>query len=235
MNFKLILFLMMAMLVQSYFYISTQSALSAFPFLDGVPITSSSVIESKYLIQWYFPVFFILLYFSGGIKRELVSNGIPFLIRNDRKGTWFIRKLAVIFFMTILFILFQLSVYMVLAEKLPDISVYCWLLLLYFLSIFAAISFQILLDMYIAPQHSLLLTNILIIISILIHTRVANSGIYALAYALLIPQGMGLRNGMVEGDTLLHTNILVSFATTILFIMITLAIAGRKMKKMDIY
>jgi hypothetical protein len=235
MNIKLILFYFAAVIIQISFYESTESALSSFPFLDGVPLTSSTVIESKYLMQWYFPIFFILLYFSGSFRKNLVASGIPFLIRNDRKGIWIIRQVMGIFMKTAIFILIQLGVYLLFVRNRPDVSDYSWLLMLYFLSIFCVICFQLILEMYLAPQYSLLLSNVLIITSTLVHTKIATSELNALNYLLIIPQGMGLRNGLAEEDIVQRINLPMVLSIEIALIVFVLIIASCKMKKMDIY
>lgn len=225
-------FIFSTIIIQYFFYKESGLAVSNFPFLDGVPITVSTVIESKYLLQWYFPIFFILLYFSGIIKNELTSCGLAFITRSYNKTKWLINHFLRIWLLTFSFVFIQTLLFSV--GNVEDFNKnYFLLLLLYYLLLILLISIQTLLDLYVIPNLSFIIVNIFVVASVLVHNILFNSFNY-LEYIFFVPSIMGLRNGLTESEI---TQGYYPFNFIIILIILLLAcVFGciKRIKKMDI-
>ncbi|KGX87802.1 DUF2705 family protein [Pontibacillus litoralis] len=232
MNKKMVFLIFVSIIIQCFFYKSSDIKMDKIPYLDGVPNTSSTSLESKFLLQWYFPIFFILLFFSGMIKNELSTSGIAFITRYRNKTYWLIKKLILLWIITFSFVLFQMLLYTFGSFEIINNN-YVILLFLYYLLLVLLVNVQAMLELYVAPNIAFILVNIYVIASVLIHNMVYKY-VNNMEYLFIVPGTMGLRNGLTNSELTQG-----SYNSSIIIIMLIQIIACsficfKRIKKIDI-
>lgn len=233
MNHKLAIMIVVAFIFQ-YIYYYNDDLLSGLPFLKGVPLTSSLSTEAIFLIGWYFPIFFILMFFSGYSKKNFVSQGIAFIVRNESKFKLSMKGLLKV--ATIILLLVSIQTLIFLINYSSDNTGYKELLLsltVYYLFLLSAVSFQSYLDLHVPSQVSLILINILVLLGALV-TKLYYQNYKFLEYLNFSSSSMGYRNGLTGDSSLYHIDAALLIIVIIGMITLIQIISFIKIKKMDI-
>ena len=90
--FRLIIY---ASVIQQFLFCTMKENILEINFLSGVPLTRQISFHSILFGYWYFPVFFIVYYFSGYFSR-VENYEVIILIKNVKRSRYFIRKLLAI-------------------------------------------------------------------------------------------------------------------------------------------
>lgn len=194
MNRKTVLFLVFLMALQAFFYRQSGLSASAFPFLDGIPVGVSPSKELQYLMIWYFPIFFISVFFLGLLKEELVLHGIPAITRNFSKAKWALMKLKTMVFQVALLVVLQSLIFIASKGSGIELSLdTVYLMAMYILLLIGLTAFQSLLELYWLPKGVLLAVNGSLVASILSTTWMAEKGG---GFIPLPSAAMGMVNGL---------------------------------------
>lgn len=194
MNRKAALFMVFLMALQAFFYQQSGLSASAFPFLDGVPIGVSHSKELRYLMIWYFPIFFISVFFSGFLREGLVVRGIPAITRNFSKAKWALMELGRMVLHVALLVALQCLIFAAGNEAGTEISLRTvYSAAMYFLLLTGLTAFQSLLDLYWPPKAVLLAVNGFVVASILSAEWMAGA---VGGFIPLPTAAMGMANGL---------------------------------------
>lgn len=161
-------FILLAVILQCFFWNFTGYDLYQFPFLAGVPYTDQTVTHNLFLAIWFFPVFFMISYFSGTLKDLISGYGILLLIRNYNKTVLLMKQIIKLHKMVLLFILLQLIVYAFPIKDCKGINIEQFILelVLYYIAFVNILMLQLLLEMYLSSQLSNMLCNLFIVVSV---------------------------------------------------------------------
>ncbi|MBB3908823.1 DUF2705 family protein [Anoxybacteroides rupiense] len=170
-----------------------------FPFLDGIPITSSHALEYRYLLNWYLPIIGMSFYFSGYLSDVTRIHGIAFFVRTYSKSKWIIKQYLRILAHLLLFIALQMfvSVLFDLGQSTFSKPNLIKALSMYLLTLLVLLSIQLLIELYVKESVAHLIINIYIVFSVLI-TNQLHSFPKLFHYFFLPVYGMGFRNGLSQ-------------------------------------
>ncbi|MGD2436095.1 DUF2705 family protein [Bacillus velezensis] len=213
---------------------------TAFPFLDGVPISTSN--DYFLILYWYLPIMAMAFFITGYFRVALHSHGMLNLTRNYSRFKWILTRFLNVMFVLFLFVSAQILFFYtnsVMFQPYYQIfnKMFILLTVMYYLSLLITFSFQLLLELFIEPQLAQLTTNIYIIFSIILAKQLYIIGAPNFISYLLIPNyGNGFRNGL--SYVAVHQGVIIHY-TVGFFILITLQIciigvSVLKFKKMDI-
>lgn len=196
MNRKTILFMVFLMALQAFFYRQSGLSASTFPFLDGVPIGVSHSKELRYLMIWYFPLFFISVFFSGFLREGLVSHGIPAITRNFSKAKWALMELERMVLQIAFLVALQCLIFAAFNGTGTELSLRtAYSAVMYLLLLAGLTAFQSLLDLYWPPKGVLLAVNGFLVASILSAEWMAG----AVGGFIPLPSAaMGMANGLSD-------------------------------------
>lgn len=227
------------MLVQSFIISKSDFLYSGLPFTDGVPLSASFVVINRYLLNWYFPVIAISFYISGFMGESLSKYGKLLIVRNYSKTLWILKEFQWLALNLLLFVVVQFLIFWF--GPFPESSNSFWdvsrLILMYYLTLFTLFCIQLLLELFMSQQISLLILNSYIIISIILSSSLPSTKfVAALNYMFLPNFGMGFRNGLNSIGAFQTTNIQYQFCILILLalILIIIFLAVKRFNKIDI-
>ncbi len=237
-NNKLFLFVLLAIAIQCWFTLHFNIIQSFFPFLDGVPVVSAFILENRYLLNWYLPIFSMSLYFSGILSRGIRGYNELLLTRGYSKSKWVLNQFFSVMFILFLFVVFQLLInsFRFLQGYTFSVDAMVKLTILYYLTLLVIFSIQILLDLYVTPQFTHLMVNIYIVSSIIAtnQTGISRTGSF-LIYLSIPNYGMGFRNGLTTFNEE-NTNF-IDYRTALIILVIVqiflIVMTLKKMKKSD--
>lgn len=196
MNRKTVLFMVFLMALQAFFYRQSGLSATAFPFLDGVPIGVSPSKELRYLMIWYFPVFFISVFFSGFLREGLVSHGIPAITRNFSKAKWALREMERMVLQIAFLVAMQCLIFAAGHGTGTEISLRtAYSATLYLVLLSGLTAFQSLLDLYWPPKGVLLAVNGFLVASILSTDWILGA---VGGFIPLPSSAMGMSNGLSD-------------------------------------
>ncbi|UOE94411.1 DUF2705 family protein [Alkalihalobacillus sp. LMS39] len=226
--------MVIASFVFQYLFYYNANILNGLQFLKGVPITDSFSTEAMYLMAWYFPIFFILMFFSGYTKKNFVSQGIAFIVRNESKFKLSMKGLIKVSMLTLLLVLFQSTIYLFNypIEKV-EYNTLILSLVIYYLFLLCAVSVLSYLDLYMPSQISFISVNVLILAGTLV-SKFYNQSYKYLDYFNIISNSMGYRNGLGGNSSYNFLNPLIVIFITISMIIFIQILSWFKVKKMDI-
>ena len=240
-NKRLFLFVILTIIVQVITINNFNAIYTSFPFLDGVPITSSYALENQYFIYWYLPIVGMSFYFSGYLSDELQTYGKILFTRNYSRKKWVIKRYLSLIIVLSLFIIVQLISFNFLLEDTSFIILsqekIIILLVMYFLTLLTLFSIQLLLELYMTPQLSQLVINAYIVVSVLITKQLFTIGAPKFIYYFFLPNyGMGFKTN--SSNIPQFQNEVVNYTIGFLILLILLAsvllFTIAKVKKMDI-
>ncbi|MCR8872004.1 DUF2705 family protein [Peribacillus frigoritolerans] len=238
---KIFIFVVITIIIQAVLMRNFDFLHTGYLFLDGVPITSSYQLESKFLLYWYLPIVAMSFYFTGYFKKIVQTYGKLILIREYNKTKWMLIRYFLLMRDLILFVFCQISVFSIdillqhnelhIVENLQKIF-------MYYLSLLIIFSIQLLLELLLDIQIAQLIINIYIVISVIAVKMFFTNDVTKFIYYTLIPNyGMGFRNGLSNNVPLFQSDLINS--TIGLYILLSLqillvVISIVKFKKIDI-
>lgn len=238
-NRGLFLFVLATIILQATIVYNSELLYTNFPFLDGVPVTTSFLLENRYLLTWYLPVVSMSVYFTGYLGDTLGKYGKILMVRNYSKEKWVLKQYIHTATNLLVFVLCQIFVYYWLSIGYPLLSleVTIKLVVMYYLTLLSLFSFQLLLELYISPQISQLAVNTYIIFSIFLTSNMFEYNLPKMYYYLMLPNyGMGLRTGLSDIDNFSNTvmEFSIGFIIIILFQIVITLLSVNRIKKIDI-
>jgi hypothetical protein len=236
-NKKFFIFVLLTIIIQAIVISKFNLISTEFPFLDGVPLTSSQALEYRYLLNWYLPIISISFYFSGYLSNLVKTQGAVFFVRAYSKPKWIIKQYVSIIMVLLLFIIFQTVIFsfMRLGNSVFSIENFIKSFSIYFLTLLTLFSIQQLLELYIKPEIAHLIVNVYIVLSILITTDQQNVSSFS-NYFLLPNYGMGFKNGLSQIPEF-KMYIIDYFRGIIVLLIIQFTVIGlsiKRIKKMDL-
>jgi Protein of unknown function (DUF2705) len=197
---------------------------SAFTFLLGVQP------ETEYIIFmfWYLVFVSISFYFLGDISESLSGYGKYVLIRNYNKVKWImirygsvaIRLLGFVLLHSIISLLITFILGKGQGPFLDGIIMVTKAIFIYYLTLLVLLSFQMLLELYINPQISMLIVNMYVVFSVLL------AGLFftyhkgeLLLYALIPNYSMGLRL-----DIMSDSSFIIYYPTAMVILLVIMAV-----------
>ncbi|RZI50147.1 DUF2705 domain-containing protein [Aeribacillus pallidus] len=236
-NKKFLIFVLLAILMQEILISGFDLLNTNFPFLDGVPITSSQALEYRYLLNWYLPIISMSFYFSGYFSDFTRIHGIAFFVRTYCKSKWIIKQYLYMFIVLLFFTMFQIVIctFFELGTSTISITNFIKSLSIYLLTLQTLFSIQLLLELYINPKISHLIMNIYIVASVLMSNQLYGSS-KLLQYLFLPNYGMGFKNGLSQIPEFPEHTIDYFTGLPILLIMqiLIMFLSIYKIKKMDL-
>lgn len=163
---NLVLLIIMSFIIQAYLLNKLGKEYS---FLLGVPVTVSSKLFYRLLIQWYLPISFLTFYFVGETSHSLRTRGSLLITRGTSRVKWWIINLSKASGKLGLLVSIQFFVFKLISQKgyfeisMGDFEVFIryYLMLLFFIFV------QMSLELYFEPTSAHLLVNTVIVGSIL--------------------------------------------------------------------
>lgn len=242
-NKEKFLIVVMATLVESYSFVEMFTGvyrdwLPPFFFLLGVePVTIYRVFT-----MWY--IFFVCLslFFSGNISEKLNGFGKYMLIRNYSKTKILLDQYLSIALKLLGFIVFQILVFYimvsVLQRSLDLTATFLQIgqaLLVYFLTFLTLFLVQMVLELYVSPQTSLLVVNMYVVFSVLLAGVLFKfERMQPLLYFLLPNFAMALRTDIRNPvDFTIHY--LPAFCVLIILLSVVVVLSIQRIKSKDLY
>lgn len=234
---KFFLFVLLTIIIQVIFTSKFNLINTQFPFLDGVPITSTFGLEYRYLLNWYLPIISMSFYFSGYLSELVKAQSVVFFIRNYSKSKWILKQYLSMILVLFTFVVFQALLF---AFTTSDNLVFSFenfskSFLIYFLTLVTLFSMQQLLELYIKSEFAHLAINIYIVLSVLLAEKVYHASTF-FSYFLLPNYGMGFKNGLSQVPEFKIYSV-DYFNAIIILIFIQLIVIGlsfRRIKNMDL-
>lgn len=200
-NRKLFMLVVITILFQRIIISNIYLEYYSYPFLNGVPITNNIIIHNLYLIQWFFPLYFVMIYFSGSIDNLLYGYGKLLILRRNSKIKIFLMLLFKNYFIMLLFLLIHCIIFSLGNSnyKLLSLKQILMMFFIYYMTLITLVSMQMFTEFYMIPQVSNLLISIYILMSILIENQLLLMGRVTFFNYILIPNfAMGFRNGVIS-------------------------------------
>lgn len=195
-NKRLFLLVIISIMGQIFFFKQSGLELSKFPFLDGVPLISSSTLTYQYLLYWFFPLAVISFYFSGDLRDSIRIRGLPYITRKYNK-TYFIIKQFISMFLTLsIFVVVQFLLFYVFDVNTYDLLFedYAKMTILYVASLLLIFSIQMYLELVVRSEISQAMICIYIVVPALLSKELIQN-FFWFKYLFLSNYSMGLRNG----------------------------------------
>lgn len=239
-NRALFILVVIIMIIQAVFLNHFDTLYSSFPFLDGVPITSSYALENKFLVYWYLPIVAMSFYFTGYCNDVLKTYGKVIIIRNYGRTRWLYHRFGSMMIVTFIFVVIQVLIFrFLLTDSTINLEVIevIKLLAMYFLTLSTLFALQLAMELFISPQVSQLIVNAYIVVSILITKQIYLIGGGFIYYLLLPNYAMGFRNGLTSIPEFQTPIISYPISITVLIIIIALIVGFSisRIKKIDIF
>ncbi|AIM15976.1 DUF2705 family protein [Neobacillus sp.] len=236
-NRKFLIFVLLTIIMQGILISRFNLINTNFPFLDGIPITSSHALEYRYLLNWYLPIISMSFYFSGYLSDLTRIHGITFFVRTYSKSKWIIKQYLCMLMILLLFTIFQTVIFTLLGLGKSTFSTTNFIksLSIYLLTLLTLFSIQILLELYIKTKISHLIINIYIVSSVLMTNQLYGSS-KLLQYLFLPNYGMGFRNGLSQiPEFKIHTiDYLIGLFILLIIQTAVIYLSVNKIKKMDL-
>ncbi|MBR0581375.1 DUF2705 family protein [Bacillus altitudinis] len=244
MKIKGIFWIFLSIVFQMIFIKSNSSIELIFPFLSGVPVSSSTQLENLTLLYWYLPIVAMSFYFSGYIRDNLYSYGKLKLVRNYNKSKWIVLRFTNMMLTLLGFVLIQILVFYLSSIYLEhNFNTFTFtteifmLIIMYFLTLLCLFSIQLTLELFITPQLSQLALNMYIIVSIFAAKQLYTLNAPSFLYYVLIPNyNNGFRTGLSHFNGI--EKYLIHYPIGLLILIILqiglVFLAAFKIKKMDI-
>ncbi|NRG38541.1 DUF2705 family protein, partial [Bacillus subtilis] len=86
MKFKGIFLILVAIIFQAT--LSSYNNNNVFPFLDGIPISTSDQYDYQAILLWFIPIVSLSFCFSGSIREKYISYEQLKLVREHSKAKW---------------------------------------------------------------------------------------------------------------------------------------------------
>lgn len=236
-NKRLFLLVIVSIVGQLFFFKQSGLELSKFPFLDGVPLTSSNTLTYQYLLYWFFPIAVMSFYFSGDLRDSIRIRGLPYITRRYNK-THFIIKQFISMFLTLsmfvgcqflFFYVFDMSTYELLFED------YAKMTILYVASLLLIFSAQMSLELIVKSEISQAMTCVYIVVPALLSKELVQNFL-GFNYLFLSNYSMGLRNGFNNFNPLSESLVSGTYVIGIIaFLELSIILLSvKRFKNMDI-
>lgn len=236
-NKRLFVLVLLSIIVQMIFLKFSSLEISRFPFLDGVPLTSSRMLTYQYLLYWYFPVIVMSFYFSGNLREAIRFKGIPYITRRYSKCMFMIKQFLSMFFSVVFFTSFQFLIFKLFKVNTYDLSIntYTYMMVIYVGSLVVMISIQMYMELLFKSEIAQLIVSIYILVPILLSAEFQKTTILS-NYFFLSNYAMGLRNGLNDLDLLSNTLVNSSYGMIgiVLLEVLLVWISIQRFKKLDI-
>lgn len=236
-NKRLFVLVLLSIIVQIIFLKLSNLEISQFPFLDGVPLTSSRILTYQYLLYWYFPVIVMSFYFSGNLRESIRSKGIPYITRRYSKSIFMIKQFLSMFFTLLFFIAFQFFIFKLFKINTYDLSIntYMYMMIIYVGSLVVIFSIQMYMELLFKSEIAQLIVSIYVLAPTLLSAEFQKAAML-LNYFFLSNYAMGLRNGLNDLDVLSSNIVNSSYGMiSIVFLEILFVwLSIQRFKKLDI-
>lgn len=236
-NKRLFVLVLLSIIVQMFFLKLSNLEISQFPFLDGVPLTSSRMLTYQYLLYWYFPVIVMSFYFSGNLREAIRFKGIPYITRKYSKSMFMMKQFLSMFFSLVFFISFQFFIFTLFKVNTYDLSLntYTYMMIIYTGSLVVMFSMQMYMELLFKAEIAQLIVSIYILVPILLSAEFQKTAMFS-NYFFLSNYAMGLRNGLNDLDLLSNTIVNSSYGMIgiMLLEVLLVRLSIQRFKKLDI-
>jgi hypothetical protein len=230
------LLLTIAMFVQSYSIVQMFKPVyhhwpAPFFFLLGVEPETIYIV----LLMWYVVFVSLSFYFLGNVSENLHGFGKYMLIRNFSKTKFILNQYIAIAVKLLGFLFLQAGVYYLVATIMRhqtsgpvDVSQLIKASFIYYLTLLVLLLLQMMLELFVTPQNSLLFVNMYVVFSIVLAGVLFTfKRMQPLLYVLIPNFMMSLRTDILNGQ---HFTIHYSMAVIVLFLLLA-AIIGLSMQR----
>ncbi|MGY2644091.1 DUF2705 family protein [Bacillus inaquosorum] len=228
MKIKGIFLILVAIIFQAT--LSSYNNNNVFPFLDGIPISTSDQYDYQAILLWFIPIVSLSFCFSGNIREKYISYEQLKLVREHSKAKWVISQFLNITVILLIFTLSQITIFyiysLVSLHNLDVISVFnngfVMMALMYYLTLLNLFSFQLFLELYYTSQIAQLNISVYIIFSLILTKKLVQLNSPKIIHYFLIPNySNGLRTGLSDFS---HSGTSVIKPSLGLFILIILQV-----------
>ncbi|MBR0011345.1 DUF2705 domain-containing protein, partial [Bacillus subtilis] len=178
---------------------------NVFPFLDGIPISTSGHYEYQNILLWFVPIVSLSFCFSGSIRDTYISYEQLKLVREHSRVKWVTSQFLIITVVLLIFTLSQIAIFyiysLVSLHNLDINSVinkrFVMMTLMYYLTLLNLFSFQLFMELYYKSQIAQLNISVYIIFSLILAKKLVQLNSPKVIHYFLIPNySNGLRTGL---------------------------------------
>lgn len=204
---------------------------NVFPFASGIGNTLSYEVDLFSILLIYFPIIYILFFFSGRCCELIHGYGKLLIVRNYSRTKLLLKEFVKISGVLAVIVLIQTTVFYLgqFTWNPLESSAIIKILFLYFLTLLAIVMLGYCLELFISPQLVVIILNIYTLISIMINYDFPdNIFIDVLFFPNLL---YGVNNGAIDNAGDYIVNIIIVMIINIFLIGLSIL----RSKKTDIY